>query len=107
MLYLYLDDERCPKTDLPWQVVRTPEAFMQAVETQGFPVMVSFDHDLGLEYETGLWCAKWLVNYGLDREINPYHTKWNVHSANVCGAANIRSVLASWCKVWDMDHPQP
>ena len=87
---LFLDDLRNPPDD-NWIVVRNEEAFKQFIIQFGVPDLISFDHDLGGE-ETGMNCAKWLVE-------NNYIIKdFIVHSANPVGRANIEGLLNNWRK---------
>jgi hypothetical protein len=111
---LYLDDVRTPIETLegykPWSVVRNYEEFVQHIELNGIPDLISFDHDLADEHmadywdkqargiktisydsfkeKTGVDCLNWLIEYTLDRkEASPF-TVW-VHSHNPMGAENI------------------
>lgn len=99
---IYWDDD--------WFVVKNYVEFCSWIKRNGLPEIISFDHDLadihyevdfkdwddntadqlGVE-ETGLDCAKWLVDYCLDNgfELPEYH----VHSANPSGKKNIQSYL--------------
>jgi hypothetical protein len=99
---IYWDDD--------WFVVKNYVEFCSWIKRNGLPNIISFDHDLadihyevdfndwndntadqlGVE-ETGLDCAKWLVDYCLDNgfELPEYH----VHSANPSGKKNIQSYL--------------
>lgn len=54
-------------------------------------ISISFDHDLG-EDATGYDCAKYLVNFCLDYNLN-LPKNFFVHSANPVGAENIRMLL--------------
>jgi len=104
---LYLDDERFPKTDRDWVIVRNYEQFVAAVEERGFPAVVSFDHDLGedergSETPSGNTCAKWLTALGRKLGINPHDVEWNVHSANMSGQRNIRDEMIGWEQDWDL-----
>ena len=94
---LYLDDIRIPTTPGPWVVVRSfPEA-TQYVLKHGFPIYVSFDHDLGDEtVYTGYDFAKWLINLDMDNGSMPDSFAFNVHSANPVGAANINGLLGAY-----------
>jgi hypothetical protein len=96
--------------DNDWFVVKNYVEFCSWIKRNGLPEIISFDHDLadihyevdfkdwddntadqlGVE-ETGLDCAKWLVDYCLDNgfELPEYH----VHSANPSGKKNIQSYL--------------
>lgn len=107
---IYLDDVRTPY-DPEWIVVRSYNQFVKEIENKGglenFSE-ISLDHDLddsamqeyyrntmingSLNYEnikekTGFDCAKYLVNYCLDNQIElPLVT---VHSHNPVGSENI------------------
>jgi|AntRauTorckE6833_2_1112554.scaffolds.fasta_scaffold00015_22 hypothetical protein len=89
---LYIDDERSPKTERDWVVVRTYNAFVTTIEERGMPEHISFDHDLGEDEPTGYDCAKWLVEQGYVPQ------SYNVHSANPVGAENIRGLLDNWIR---------
>ena len=104
MKKLYLDDIRIPKTK-GWNIVRSYDAFVEWIDKNGLPDKVSFDHDLAeidynpltgtqkFEYyeKTGLDAAKWLGQYCLEKDV-PF-PKWNVHSANPIGKANIEAYI--------------
>lgn len=122
---LFLDDIRIP-TDCctymhyeninltiyheEWIIVRSYKQFINYIEQNGLPEIISFDHDLAdfpetrellhieewfnileeKEY-TGMDCAKWLVNYCIDNKcILP---KFIVHSQNPIGKKNIQELL--------------
>ena len=125
MYLLYLDDIRNPHMTYPhmkdedWIVVKNYDEFVKLIEEKGLPEMVSFDHDLAQEHypsgnpqlyhpagplpydkykeKTGLDCAKWLVDYCLDRKLEL--PTWGVHSANPVGAANIAAYLESFERI--------
>ena len=91
MKKLYLDDIRVPKTE-GWDIVRNYDEFVFWVRLHGIPDEVSFDHDLGEDTEkTGLNVAKWLGQYCIEK--NTPFPKWNVHSANPVGKANIEAYI--------------
>jgi hypothetical protein len=119
--YLFLDDIRTPEsafnhTKFPlflkekWDIVRNFNEFTEYIITNGLPDIVSFDHDLaqvhydpttwveGLKYdeETGLDCAKWLVEYCMNNNL-PL-PKYNVHSQNPVGKENIEKYLNNFNK---------
>jgi len=93
-----------------WDIVKNYVEFCSWIKQNGLPSIVSFDHDLadihyevdfndwndntaeqlGVE-ETGLDCAKWLVEYCMNNEsdLPEYH----VHSANPAGKKNIQAYL--------------
>jgi hypothetical protein len=98
---LYLDDERNPKTDRNWVIVRNIDAARDLVLSRGCPSYISFDHDLGspFEYHTGYAFAKWLVDAELDGKIViPRDFQFNVHSANSVGRDNIEGLLRGYLK---------
>ena len=104
--YLFLDDERMPKDVnwiridrfAPWDIVRSYEQAVVWVETNGFPDVVSLDHDLGEIYD-GLDFAKWLVNYDLDTNSMPEDFVFTSHSMNPSGRASIQSYLSNYLRV--------
>ncbi len=92
--------------------VKSFSEFVDWIKTYGLPDAICFDHDLGLdevhekktmsksalkrfrktpEYKTGYDCAKWLVEYCMDK--NMTLPKWNIQSANPVGKENINSLL--------------
>lgn len=100
-----------------WDIVRNYDEFVQYIEKNGLPDLISFDHDLAdehyedlfsdpnwsksnddieLKYEeyrekTGLDCAKWLVEYCRENKLKlPI---FFVHSANPVGRRNIEDYL--------------
>lgn len=102
--HLFLDDERMPSEvfwiTLPkvsFVIVRSYHEFIDYIETNGVPVFVSFDHDLG-DYtdkgeKTGYDCAKWLIDYCFDNgEAIP---DFETHTMNPIGGENIRQYLRS------------
>ena len=130
MKRLFLDDERMPVDCAKfmynrgvdcrvyheeWIIVRSYGQFVQYIEQNGLPDLISFDHDLGdvpqlkidlpieqwfdLEEKrefTGMDCAKWLVNYCLDN--NKPLPKYIVHSVNPAGIENIEGLFVSFIK---------
>lgn len=123
MRRLFLDDVRnpidCVKYMNPsdiylkeWDVVRTYFDFVEYMNDNGVPDVVSFDHDLADEHyssdmydknniynslypsfkeKTGYDCAKWLHSYCVENGL-PYPT-YLVHSMNPVGRDNILSVF--------------
>ena len=93
-----------------WDIVRNYVEFVGYIEKNGLPELISFDHDLadihyevdfrdwndctadqlGVE-ETGLDCAKWLVDYCDKNKLKL--PEFLVHSANPVGRTNIRKYL--------------
>jgi hypothetical protein len=121
---LLVDDIRVPNeiywANLPkdkhYTVVRSYQQFIEIITLRGIPQFVSFDHDLGpysyseysnsiktgyINYEniqemTGLDCAKWLVNYCIEKNL-PF-PEYIVHSMNPIGKKNIESYIESYNK---------
>ena len=94
---LYLDDERYPKTDRNWIIVRNIEEFQAVILAQGSPKEMSLDHDLGEREPTSFDCMKWYIEQVQEGRLS-LPEAINVHSANPVGAANIRGLVASWIK---------
>lgn len=94
---LYIDDERSPKTDHQWKVVRTSAEAIEYLIRNGCPMYISFDHDLGGD-DTSMIIVNWLVNMDMDmsNEFIPENFEFNVHSANPVGAKNIEGHLNSY-----------
>lgn len=99
---LYLDDERFPKTDYPWTIVRTVDEFRNAIRERGLPDLVSFDHDLGEEdgAETGVHAVKFLVEQTRELEEDPHIIEVNYHTANPVGRDNMKALWNSWLKFY-------
>lgn len=96
---LFIDDERFPPNDgREWIICRTMEEVQATIIAHGFPMYISFDHDLGEGQPTGHDIAKWIVNQDLDDSIIPAGFTYYVHSQNPIGAANIRGLLDSYLR---------
>lgn len=81
--------------------VKTYKEFTQFILENGLPSYISFDHDLGDfdsegNEKTGYDCAKWLVDYCLDNNLDL--PKWYVHSGNIVGKENIEFLLNNFSK---------
>lgn len=124
-LHLFLDDTRMPsdvagyivplnlrniylKHD--WIIVRSYEAFAQYILENGMPDMISFDHDLDAQIEsgksssimTGYDCAKWLIDH-----IDTHHLSVPVilcHSMNPVGKENIKILFQGYCRYLSGKH---
>jgi len=128
MKYLFLDDVRVPKDvtwvligtgksynegiSAPWEIVRSYKDAIKWVEKNGFPDVISFDHDLGYsgvsfsngiavvtdshEERSGYDFAKWLIEYDLDTNTMPKDFKFTVHSMNPVGVKNITNLLENY-----------
>lgn len=90
------------------EIVRSYKDFVEWIEKNGLPGSISFDHDLAdISYnpergreifvyheKTGYDCAKWLVEYCLDRNLSL--PLWAIHSANPVGIENIKGLFMSF-----------
>lgn len=121
--WLFLDDERMPLDAFSymgkriyidnddWKIVRNYQQFIDHITKHGLPELVSFDHDLAdvhygylhgeIPYDqftekTGWHCAKWLVDYCLDKEERL--PDFVVHSMNPTGGDNIKALLDNFKK---------
>ena len=95
--------------------VKSYDEFVDWITKNGLPDGICFDHDLADEHyhkdmylghetynkhygtfkeKTGYEAAKWLVDYCIDNDKEL--PKFNVHSANPVGKANIRSLLTNF-----------
>lgn len=107
-----------PHLESEWEIARNYEQFVEIIEEKGMPDLISFDHDLADSHytpshlwsdydkskewqeqqvhseKTGYDCAKWLVNYCLDNNVQL--PKYFVHSMNPVGLDNILGLLNSF-----------
>lgn len=79
---LFLDDLRVPTDAYPqtdnnsWVIVRNLTDFKKVIDEKGFFDFVSFDHDLSDidlykdKENTGLTCAKFLIDYCFETSFN-------------------------------------
>lgn len=125
---LFLDDVRRPETtfhymELPvfnepdWIIVRNYYAFISLIEKKGMPEVIAFDHDLAdIHYKkqvfnyddedverTGYHCAKWLIDYCMDNNLE-LPNEIIIHSMNPYGSKNIKSLFDTYFKVYDIEH---
>ena len=104
---LYLDDIRTPKDD-DFIIVRSFQEAVKFVQQNGIPNYISFDHDLGCDefnniYPSGYDFAKWLIEMDLDNLYKfPEDFKFNVHSANPIGKANIEGILNNYLEKFEI-----
>ena len=122
MSYLFLDDLRVPGDvtwiDIgpgPWNIVRSYDEAVTWVLENGFPEVISFDHDLGYEEfdttesgmivvtnateeKSGYDFAKWLVEHDMDTDTMPASFNFMVHSKNPEGAKNILYLLNNYLR---------
>ena len=99
--------------------VKSYDEFTKWINRNGLPTAICFDHDLGKltekellsqgyskqearkrkgEEKSGYDCAKWLVEYCMDNEVDV--PKYNVQSSNPAGRDNILGLLDNYHKVF-------
>jgi hypothetical protein len=126
---LFLDDNRNPydvfKTtinpiyeDNNWVVVKNYNQFVEYIQQNGLPEVISFDHDLSFDHytednqkgdlnyddfkeKTGYHCGVWLIEYCT--KMNLKLPKYFVHSMNPVGSKNIENLLSSFDKSSDFN----
>ena len=119
---LFLDDNRKPydvfRTTInpiyesnDWSIVKSYGEFINHIEKNGLPEIISFDHDLSFDHyyeknqkgnldynnfteKTGYHCGEWLIEYCKNNNLTL--PKWFVHSANPVGSENIKKLLSSF-----------
>ncbi|WP_321931887.1 cyclic-phosphate processing receiver domain-containing protein [Paraburkholderia guartelaensis] len=93
---LFIDDLRNPGSP-DWVIARSSYAAINILETQGCPVEISFDHDLGGD-DTTMPVVRRLIDLDLDSDGQyiPADFHFIVHSANPVGAENIRELLSRY-----------
>lgn len=110
MRKLWLDDNRNPPEGWDW--AKNYKEFVEYIDKNPMPVVISFDHDLAFEHYpfseinpteridydafkemTGYDCAKYLV------QINKFPERVIVHSYNPVGAQNIMNLLQPFTHV--------
>jgi hypothetical protein len=74
------------------------EEAQDVISDLGWPLWISFDHDLGDNVPTGYDLARWLVEQDLDGNQMPDQFEYRVHSANPVGAANIQGLLDGYLR---------
>ena len=89
--YLEIEDESC---EVIW--VKTQKEFENYIKENGLPDLISFDNDLGIGNGEGYDCAKWLVKYCMDNDVEL--PQWYVHSSNTVAQENINQLLLNFTK---------
>lgn len=91
---MFLDDERFPpKDNNVWVICRSFVEAKKTVAVLGWPIFISFDHDLGEDQYTGKDFANWMIEHDLQFQCIPSQFEFYVHSQNPVGAENIRLLL--------------
>lgn len=109
MKIIWLDDIRNPKKflnnyndydEVIW--VHNFDEFVKNIKSNNIEnISISFDHDLG-EDLSGYDCAKFLVNYCLDYNIELPKNIY-IHSANPVGAENIKKLIENYRKFRNLE----
>lgn len=84
-----------------FKVVRDVDEAKTWIQCNGIPEFISFDHDLADDDHrtTGYALAKWIVDEVLDGHLEfPANFKYQVHSANPVGRANIAGLLDNFLR---------
>jgi hypothetical protein len=89
--YNFLYDEGYKAKEI--KVCKNYSQFVEAIEKEGLPELICYDHDLG-EEKTGYDCAKYIVNYCLERK--EQLPDWYIQSSNIVGALNIDDLFKAF-----------
>lgn len=95
--YEYMDIEPSDmdkEVEVIW--VKTQSEFESYITECGLPDFISFDNDLGIGNGEGYDCAKWLVEYCMNNNVQL--PEWYVHSANPVAQENINQLLLNFTK---------
>ena len=76
--------------------VKTQPEFEKYINQNGLPDFISFDNDLGVGCGEGYGCAKWLVEYCMNNNVQL--PGYYVHSANPVAKENIENYLNNFIK---------
>lgn len=118
MSFLFLDDMRKPSDvewvnlpALPWDIVKNYDEFVDYIDKNGIPKIVSFDHDLHpehykfnpnlimykdyfskMKYKTGYNCLEYMVNKIKEEKLEHPEMIY-IHTLNQTGAKWMVSLL--------------
>ena len=93
-IYTYSEYFTCSGMGCPiikW--IKDYDSFVKEIEENGLPFEIAFDHDLG-EGKSGFDCAKWLVEYCMDHNVEPPICV--SQSSNPIGKDNILNLIANF-----------
>lgn len=86
--------------------VTSYDEFVAYIQTNGLPDLICFDHDLGDIYDkeekTGYDCAKYLVEYCMDRGLDV--PLWAFQSSNPVGKKNMFHLLNNYHNHYQFEH---
>lgn len=66
------------------------------VNVMGWPIHISFDHDLGYDQPSGKDFANWVVEQDIENNILREGFTFVVHSMNPVGAENIQAMMTQY-----------
>jgi hypothetical protein len=108
--YMYLRMSNISIYHKEWNIVRSYQDFVNWIEENGLPDVISFDYDLADDYSlreslpfeswfnikenrvwNGLDCAKFLLNYCKKNNLNL--PRCLIHSANPFGTEEIKKII--------------
>jgi len=94
-LRLSLDERFPPEKDNDVVIARSVAESKCLIKQRGFPVFITFDHDLDENQPTGFDFAKWIVDQDLESNYNltPDCFTFCAHSQNPIGKRNIEKLL--------------
>lgn len=78
-----------------WVLALDAQQAIDAITERGMPAFVSFDHDLGDDRDA-IAVAHWIIERDLDDGILDVPFEFEVHSGNIVGRRNIRSLLDNY-----------
>ena len=94
---LFIDDIRKPDKD--FILARNVSEAVKLIEEKGFPIFISFDHDLGENEPSGKDFVNMICDKVLDGEWTmDSNFEFQVHSDNSVGAENIKGMLNSFLR---------
>lgn len=99
-IYIYLDDIRnAPKDGNSWNTVRSVsllKSLIVGLQDTDCNIILSLDHDLGDDEETGYSFISWFESAIWNEELDIYYEpEIRIHSANPVGASKMQSAADS------------
>jgi len=79
---------------LRWEIVNSYNDFINWIEQNGLPDLISFDHDLEEARKRGIDAAKWLVNYCMEKDLAL--PQYIIPFMNPVGAENIKALFENY-----------
>lgn len=96
---LFIDDERYPADNCDpaeWVIARSFADVKRVISVHGWPLFISFDHDLGEREPSGKDIANWIVDCDMNSNVLDKEFSFTVHSQNPVGAQNIEMFLGQY-----------